>query len=194
MIRTPVIAIVLAFGSVPLQIGAGQRLGAQTRPPIPYEAPGECPFECCTYPKKLIVIRPTILYKRHTERSPIAFRARKGERVTALTGVVITSTPGKAVATKTMIVELESAGTNETVTLKLRAGDVIYLLHYLGEGFDAIWFKGKVFKVRLIGLFENGGLTLLSEPEIEWWIKIRNQRGQVGWTKQTGHFEGEECG
>ncbi|MEM4724330.1 MAG: hypothetical protein QXP01_04905, partial [Candidatus Hadarchaeum sp.] len=50
----------------------------------------------------------------------------------ALTGVVITSTPGRAVATKTMIVELESAGTNETVTLRLRAGDVIYLTTLFG--------------------------------------------------------------
>src|ERR1051325_9997364 len=114
---------------------------AQRLPPRNYEDRGACPFECCTY-REWSVEADTILYKSRAKNSPAVFRVKKGERVRGLTGVVVTLEPGRAVVKKAMTL----GGTNDRPKVRVRAGDVLYLLHYEGEGFYKFWFRGKIYE------------------------------------------------
>jgi hypothetical protein len=166
---------------------------AQRLPPRNYEDRGACPFECCTY-REWSVRADTVLYKGRAKNSPAAFRVRKGERVRGLTGVVVTLRPGRAV-----VIKATTLGHEEGKKLRVRPGDVLYLLHYEGEGVYKIWFRGKTYEYEMPhapdGHYKGtpGGpmgefIRKESDPETVWWVKVRNGRGQVGWTKQDEHF------
>jgi len=141
-------------------------------PPSPYEDPGACPFEGCTY-REWIARKETTIRKENNERSPVAFNVRKGEKVVGLTGTVITLRPGYAEA----LTRVQAAG------LWLEPGEIVYLLHYEGEGAYKIWFQGKIDGR---GMTEN--FEILQYPETVWWVKIRSRKGQVGWSNQTENF------
>lgn len=172
---------------------------AQRLPPRNYEDLGACPFECCTYREWSVEV-DTTLYRTRSTKSRAAFRVKKGERVTGLTGVVITLEPGRAVATGDVTISRD--GERE---VKVRKGDVLYLLHPIGEGFFKTWFRGRFYEVqpesgaehtaRPEGVARLPYLRLQSRPRTVWWMKVRNKRGQVGWTVQNKNFgEVDACG
>ena len=160
---------------------SGAQTFAQTLK-LPYRDVGACPFECCTY-REWTATKPLVLYKNMNGKSPVAFRVKKGEKVTGMTGVVITNTPGKAVALK--------AFTFESSKVKLKKGETIQLLTYLGEGWFRFWHKGKLYE-------DDGyadGLKITAQPKAVWWVKIKNRKGQIGWTKSSGDFDNQDqCG
>jgi hypothetical protein len=175
---------------------------AQRLPPRDYEDRGACPFECCTY-REWSVKADTTLYKSRSTKSPPAFRVKEGERVTGVTGVVITLAPGRAVATGSVTVRHE--GEHEVREIKVRRGDVLYLLNYTGEGFFKTWFRGRFYEVQPETAAEHAArpealarlpyLRLQSRPRTVWWVKVRNSRGQVGWSRQPEHFgDMDACG
>ena len=159
----------------------------QPSPPRSYEDFGACPFECCTY-RRWSVNADTLLYKSRSTNSPVAFRVRKGEHVVGLTGVVITLKPGQALVKKAM-----TLGTGKH-QVRVEAGDVLYVLHYLGEGYYKFWFRGRIYEDEIPSINDSPeekarrGIEPLSEPETVWWVKVKNRRGQVGWSKQDDHF------
>ena len=148
------------------------RFNKYISPPTPYEDFGACPFEGCTY-REWIARKETIIRKENNERSPAVFNVRKGEKVVGVTGTVITLQPGYAEA----LTRVQTEGG------WLEPGDIVYLLHYMGEGSWMIWFKGKIDGK---GMTEN--FEILHYPETVWWVKIRNMKGQVGWSNQTENF------
>ena len=166
---------------------------AQTRPPRDYEDAGACPFECCTY-RSWAVNEDTAFYRTRSTKSPRLFSARKGERVTGLTGVVITVEPGRAVVRRAATYGGGAGGRK----VRVRPGDVLYLLHYSGEGVYKFWFRGRVYEDSIDRPLategsHGGGINrpyaeLLSEPKTVWWVKVRDGRGRVGWSRQTEHF------
>ena len=187
--------IILTCGCV---LAGATAYSARKLPPRHYEDYGSCPFECCTY-RQWTVNSDTVFYKERSTNSPAVFRARKGERVVGLTGVVITLKPGKAVVTKSMVL----GGSGRQV--RVEAGDLLYLLHYEGEAFYKIWFRGKIYEDEMP--FAPGMVYLspgderrqyvrqLSEPQTIWWVKVKNRRGQIGWSKQDDHFDDmDACG
>lgn len=174
-------------------------ISAQRLPPRNYEDQGACPFECCTY-REWSVEADTTLYRTRSTKSRAAFRVKKGERVTGLTGVVITLEPGRAVATGD--VTIRGVDGRE---VKVRKGDVLYLLHSIGEGFFKTWFRGRLYEVQPESAAEHAArprdmarlpyLRLQSSPRTVWWMKVRNSRGRVGWTEQNDHFgDVDACG
>lgn len=173
--------------------------GAQTRPPRNYEDRGACPFECCQY-GEWTARDEAVFYKTRSTGARVAFRALKGERVTALTGVVVTLEPGRVVATGDM-----SVGGNGGPSVRVRKGAVMYLLHPTGEGFYKIWFRGRIYEAQPETAEEHAGrpqrvadlpyIRLLSRPRTVWWIKARDGRGRTGWTRQDDRFDGmDACG
>jgi len=173
-------------------------VSAQRLPPRNYEGHGACPFECCTY-RDWSVGADTVLYKSRAKNAPSVFRVKKGERVTGLTGVVVTLEPGRAVANADMSV---GDGSRK---VRVRRGDVLYLLHSVGEGFFKTWFRGRFYEVQPEGAAEHAArpegiarrpyLRLLNAPRTVWWVKVRNKRGQVGWSRQPEHFgDMDACG
>lgn len=163
-----------------LLISSGQ---VSAQPAMPYKDAGACPFECCTY-RQWVANKATVLRTKMSNRSSIAFRVKKGEKVTGVTGVVITTKAGVLKALKATSMYEDK--------IRIKAGDRLYLLTYTGEGFYEIWYKGKVFSES----FEhNPALKLVSEAESVWWVKIRNRKGQVGWTKLPENFDDKDsCG
>ncbi|HKC65513.1 MAG TPA: hypothetical protein VKB86_17860 [Pyrinomonadaceae bacterium] len=165
-------------------------------PPRHYEDFGACPFECCTY-RQWTVNADTVFYKERSENSPVVFRAKKGEHVVGMTGVVITLQSGKA------LVKTATTLGAEKHKVRVKAGDVLYVLHYLGEGYSKFWFNGRIYQDQLPSINDRLSpeekarqvIQPLSEPQTVWWVKVKNKRGQVGWSKQDRHFDGmDACG
>jgi hypothetical protein len=108
---------------------------------------------------------------------------KKRERVTGITGVVITTKAGQVKALKSFTT---SSG------VKIKANDIFYLLTYQGEGFYLIWYKGKKFEAEA---YDKDDMKVLNAPVAVWWVKIRNRRGQVGWTRLPENFDNKDsCG
>ena len=106
---------------------------ASMPPQIPYEDHGACPFECCTY-REWTTEKRTALHKDMNESASEVFSVNKGERVTGLTGVVITTQWGEAKVIRPTVI----GGFNAKI------GDVVYLLTYRGEGFYTLSYMGKI--------------------------------------------------
>ena len=150
---------------------------------MPYRDTGACPFECCTY-RGWVANKDTIVYKEMRGGSPVAFRVKKRERVTGITGVVITTKAGQVRALKSF--------TPDSSGVQIRANDIFYLLTYRGEGFYLIWYKGKEFEAEA---YDKDDMKVLNAPDAVWWVKIKNRRGQVGWTKLAENFDNKDsCG
>jgi hypothetical protein len=159
---------------------------SQRTPPQRYEDKGACPFECCTY-REWTVTTTTVFYKDRTANSPIAFRSQKGDRVTGLTGVVITLKPGKA-----FIKKAGTLGEGKNIA-GVKQGEELYLLNYVGEGYYKFWLRGRIYSDQMAG--GNDIVNLLKEPQTVWWVKVKDRQGRTGWSKQTNHFNGmDACG
>ncbi len=170
----------LAFVSFSLLLVLSNNSDAQTLK-LPFKDIGACPFECCTY-RQWTAVKPTAVYKEMKDGSPIAFRIRKGEKVFGVTGVVITTKAGVVKVLKN----------NKLGNANLKAGDTLYLLTNLGEGFQKIWYKGKFIEEQV---YDDSLFKQISEPVSIWWVKIKNRRGQIGWSKQSENFGNmDSCG
>jgi hypothetical protein len=154
---------------------------AQDGPPVPFADKGACPFECCTY-RQWTVKKPTPIHSLMSDGSSIAFRLRTGEKVRGLTGTVITEKAGIAQALKS----IEQDG------VRLRAGDRIYLLTNLGEGFMKGWFKKRFFQAEP---YDTSTFKIVRDPKSVWWVKVRNGKGKIGWSRQPENFGNmDQCG
>jgi len=174
-------------------VGSAQDL----KPRIPYLDKGACPFECCTY-RRWTVEKETVVYNQRSTTSGIAFSVKKGEHVTGVTGVVITLKPGKVVVKKATTI-------GEELKVRVIPGDILYPLHYEGEGIYKVWFRGKIYHEEMptspylitktpIEQREQF-LHVIAEPDWIWWVEVKNSRGQKGWTKQHDHFvDMDACG
>lgn len=162
-------------------------------PALPYESPGACPFECCTY-RAWTVRADTDILSERTPGAPVAFRVRKGETVVGVTGVVVTTVPGR-----TRVLKETVLGDGE-LRVRVRPGDGVYLIHSLGEGFWKAWVRGREIQVNEIGCMgetntpQPCGLRILSRPRTTWWVKIR-KGGREGWTREVDRFgDVDRCG
>jgi hypothetical protein len=155
---------------------------AQT-PRLPFKDVGACPFECCLY-RQWIAGKDTVLYREMRDNSPVAFKVKRREKVTGVTGVVITTRAGTVRALKDF--------TFENAKVSVKKGDVFYTLTYRGEGFFVISYKGKRFEDEV---YTQTNMKVLSQPESIWWVKIKNRKGQTGWTRLPENFENKDgCG
>jgi hypothetical protein len=143
-------------------------------PPIPYEDSGACPFEGCVY-RKWIATKKTSIRKDRQTNSPIAFSINEGESVTAITGVVITTTPGEIKVLKPIKIGDVTAS----------VGDFVYILTHLGEGVSKMWYKGNLGTPSLDDL---DNLEFKKPSEYSWWVQVKNKKGQIGWTNQPENF------
>jgi hypothetical protein len=173
---------------------AGIQGGKATKPPVPYEDVGACPFEGCVYREWLANERVVIRSRRHAD-APVVFTVEKGDQVRALTGVVVTVRAGR-VEFRVPVDLASDAG-----MLHIEPGQTLFLLTYRGEGFTKAWFNDRVWdNVDGAMAFFNGLCEsdpsrctgkIVERPDSVWWVQIRSARGQVGWTKEVGKFDGK---
>lgn len=164
--------------------------GNSASPSVPFYDWGACPFECCTY-REWTANAPTTLMKETRPDSPIAFELAAGESVMGLTGVVVTSRPGRLLARRTF-----TLGEKPHRTASVQRGDAVYVIHYTSEGFSLFWFKGRLYSDQLDvesvddpKFPSNTDFRVMSTPKVTWWVKVRNAEGQTGWTFQSENFD-----
>ena len=164
-------------------------------PPIPYEDAGACPFEGCVY-REWVANAPV---ETRTDRSvfaPVAFTLAAGEKATAVTGIVVTTRPGR--------VEFDAPQDMDATGARIHVepGQSLYLLTSQGEGFMKAWFNGRVYEGVDTATFSNGGcargprpcIGRLVEPwQFEWWVQIRNAAGMIGWTREPDKFDNKDA-
>lgn len=179
----------------------GDTLVAQraARPRIPFEDPGGCPFEGCQY-GEWTTRAPVPVRADRRDNAPVVFTLAAGEPVTAVDGVVVTTRLG--------IVRFSRADEIETDfddwtrgALHLNAGETLYLLHSIGEGWYRAWFDGVVRDIDMSSVM--GNITCETTPaacagrviqkgQYQWWVQIRNRQGQLGWSRETEKFDGKD--
>lgn len=164
-------------------------------PPFPYADYGACPFECCQYgpwtSEKDIIIAREQFGSEYNPHSITAFTVHQGEKVQALTGVVVTNELGHAEVKKPCLIG----------NFPAQVGDYVWLLSYAGEGYYKVWYKGEISYVLPddpSNDYDGGEYAetiIIKEPKYDWWVKIKNWRGQVGWTNEPFNFYGNDaCG
>jgi hypothetical protein len=185
---------VLTLTGPPNFVRAGVQ-SALSGPPIPYEDTGACPFEGCVY--RAWQASDTVSARRtRSARAAVLFTVRKGETITALTAVVVTTSPGRVRFREPIDLSSRSG------SVHVEPGETLYLLTYGGEGFTKVWFKGKLYE-ELDGstAFFNAICdtepshcvgTIIARPQRTWWVSIRNARGQIGWTNEPDKFSGKD--
>jgi hypothetical protein len=177
-----------------LCVTASQGQGADT-PPLPFEDPGACPFEGCVYREW----RAHESVKVHAERrddSPVIFTVRKGQKVRALTGIVVTIRAGRAQFDKPQHLDASPRA------IDIVPGQDLFLLTYQGEGFSKAWFQGQVYTNVDVTSVVNGACgtkperctgRVVDKSQTEWWVQIRNSSGQIGWTREPNQFGNKDA-
>jgi hypothetical protein len=164
-------------------------------PTVPFEDEGACPFEGCVYREWTAKSAIRVRTARRIDAS-IAFMLRAGERVAALTGIVITVKAGRVQFRESRTLKTGSG------SVRIDPGETLYLLTYQGEGFTKAWFKGKLFiDVDTVEFF-NGVCDIepsrcagriIEKSQTEWWVQVRNRAGGVGWTNEAEKFDGKDA-
>jgi hypothetical protein len=123
----------------------------------------------------------------------VLFRLRAGEQVTSLGGLVVTSRLGRARVLEDVTFD------DDHPPVTCRKGDLIYALHYSGEGYELLWFKGTVFneqvapdKIPPSSGFQTDELEWLELPTTTWWVQLKDSAGRVGWTDSPEFFDGSD--
>ena len=139
------------------------------RPPPIYIDRGACPFECCIY-RRWTVNHPTPLLNRPDGKKALGSLG-VGEIVEGITGEVRSAPiPVKA--------DRDMSGT------PIKAGDTYYVLHYNGEGLWKVWIRGRLALV--------GQGVRVPDPKADWWVKVKDARGNVGRALSTGNFDHQD--
>jgi hypothetical protein len=183
----PLAVLLLAAG-----LNAAQQPAVGSGPPVPYEDEGACPFEGCVY-RTWTANRTVVVRTQRRADAPVAFRLTKGSRVRAITGVVVTTKPGR--------VEFhEPFDTRQG--LVIQPGETLYLLTYQGEGFTKAWFRGRLLVDLDVSEFFNNVCDVRPERckgrVVEawtrtWWVQIENSSGRVGWSNEPESFDGRNA-
>jgi len=168
---------------------------SKEQPQLPYYDWGACPFECCTYREWKAPDRVKA-YADYRDEAAVIFEIDKGEWFTALTGVVITYKVGITKVLKP--VEMGYANGVKYPAIKAVPGDTLYKLHYLGEGFVLFWYKGKIYSDQFPPETSpnppsaENKIQTITRPEVGWWVKIKNKKGQIGWINVLVYFENSD--
>jgi hypothetical protein len=162
-------------------------------PPIPFNDWGACPFECCTY-RKWVAKATVTAYTKRNSRAPPAFAIRKGQEVIAVTGVVVTTRAGKSKLLKPVVLAAKQG--EEYIYANPQAGELIYPLHDMGEGYELVWYKGRTYAAPTAvgeGASQVGELgppvKVITRRRYEWWAKVKNRQGRYGWTMSAYSFK-----
>ena len=146
-------------------------------PALPHFDWNACPFEGCTY-RQWTAHEVVPVYDTWKERRHEIARLAVGEKVNAITGVVITYRPG--------VIRLDE----DAPDASLKRGDLIMTYTYHGEGDTEACFKGKYYRFFDIHFSksEDGFCgrqhcegTYVDPGKKVWWAKVKLKSGRTGW-------------
>jgi hypothetical protein len=177
-ISDPNMLIRSSIALIVVLISAGVAV-SEDKPPRKYVDVGACPFECCTY-RMWTVNEATTLWNEPGGKA-VAGSLRPGDLVQGLTGEVISKPIAVRADHNFHAVVEDHGGARDT---SIPAGDTFYILHYAGEGAWKVWLHGKIATV------DDSDITNMAmlHPKADWWVKVKDVNGNVGWTLSDRHF------
>ena len=155
------------------------------RPNLPFFDWNACPFEGCKY-GQWTARKPVLVYDTWKRTRRTAARLMAGEKVVAVTGVVITFKP------EVIRINLDLPENG------LKRGDIILTYTYRGEGSWAVWFKGmyhedfgvpSAYKPEDPVCQKECAATYIQMGKKEWWAKIKLKSGKTAWVNMDKEFE-----
>jgi hypothetical protein len=171
----------------PVEAAPPQEAGA---PPDPYVDEGVCPGECCTYRTWTARTAAPLLDAPGGARiGEIAL----AEQVEATTGQVRTK-PVRARVLRDHALEPVGGDGPER---EVHAGDIVWILTHVGEGYARLWFDGAVWQGEVLNAYgdacapgakpsEDCWLYAGGEPvEQIWWARVTRSDGSSGWVDNT---------
>ncbi len=181
--------IVYTYFDNPMSCAEYQTKRLGEAPPVPYYDYGGCVGECCGY-HKWTANEKVFLRKDHNDSSSIVATVEKNEEVNSLTGIVVTTQPGK-------IEVLKNIDLNKNIDcgVSFEKGNNIYTLHYLGEGYSLIWHNGQLYDCAVM-IEEKEYIkyfTKINREISEWWAKVSTKDGREGWTNEIEKFKNVYC-
>ncbi|HEY4089390.1 MAG TPA: hypothetical protein VGM43_25855 [Bryobacteraceae bacterium] len=168
---------------------AATALSQALAPPVlPFLEWKACPFEGCVYRRWIAQEKVQVFNTWEERRRPIAQLSR-GDAVVGITGLVITSRPGR--------IRMD----RDLPEQKLKAGDIILTYTNRGEGFSGAWLAGRYdpsFDISFTKWPDGSGCggahcaaTYVDLGAKVWWAQIRLKSGRTGWVNMnTGKFDG----
>lgn len=184
MLVSASIAYLFACSSVALGASPVRRhvqKGMQ-EPVLPFEHPGACPFEGCQY-GAWVARADTSVYRGSSEASLPVATIRKGDRVTALSGTVITTKVGRVTFLKSTVLHGEGG------PMRASAGSTACVLHPIGEGCEQLWYRGKLASF----CPEDRAARFLGDAEYQWWARVQLTNGVLGWVNmKKANFDGTD--
>jgi hypothetical protein len=154
-------------------------------PALPFIDRNACPFEGCTY-REWTALRSIPAFDTWKEGRRSVATIAKGVQVTGLTGLVITVKPGVIHMER----DLEGEG--------LRRGDTILTYALRGEGFSAVWFKGRYypdFDISFAKWPDGQGCASLhcaayfvDTGQQDWWAQVKLPSGLTVWVEMKGEI------
>lgn len=158
-------------------------LAQAAAPNLPFLDWGACPFETCGY-REWTTKKPVAMYDTWRGDRRVIAGIPAGEKVTAITGLVITYRPG--------IIKLD----RDVPRQGLKRGQIILTYAYRGEGFSAAWVAGRYepeFDISFTKWPDGTGCggehcaaTYQDLGEKMWWAQVRTPSGQTGWIEAGG--------
>ena len=147
-------------------------------PALPVYDWGTCPGEYCGY-REWTVREAVPVYDTWKEERRVIARLAAADKVTGLTGVVITFKPG--------LIRMD----RDLPEQHLGRGDTILTYGYSSEGYSAVWFQGRYhggFDISFAKLPDGSGCgnghcaaTFLDLGKKSWWAEVRLSSGRKGW-------------
>ena len=143
-----------------------------------------CEGEGCGF-GPMVALSPLTVYPAEAVSENVAFRIDRGEVFEALTSNLHFDPVGGVIVGEPFLLVEDYGG--DTIGWA-NPGDTIAVLSYAGEGYYTIWFDGAK---RVVRAFwddrrqhprprDRPG-TLVIEPEVRTWLKVRNADGKLGW-------------
>lgn len=145
--------------------------------------------------RKILVLKDTALYTEQDEKSPVLAWLAPGTKINILGGNYYVS------PTKVVVLEdhISKYGWQTITEYHFKAGEVFYIVDYLGEGIFTAWQDNETFKVDLRGI---KGLSVYGKEPNYWgmltedpkwhlgkaWARIKTVEGQSGWVIWKNNF------
>lgn len=150
-----------------------------TEPPaLPFFDWGACPYETCGY-REWTARRSVTVYDTWEQGRRRVAQLAAGDKATGITGFVVTLEPGR--------IRMDRDSPKEN----LRQGDTVFTYAYRGEGFSAVWFKGKYYSEFDISFTkwpdgtgcggEHCAATYTDLGKKSWWAEVKLSSGLTGW-------------
>jgi hypothetical protein len=179
-VRGVQVAATLAVGTFVTIASAQSRARSMpTPPPLPVFEWNACPFEGCTY-RAWKAENKIALYDTWNKSRRQIGQLSAGDKVVALTGVVITFKPG--------IVRLDRDASKSQAGYDFKRGDTVLTYASHGEGVTTAWLKGQYDENFDTTAVEN---TTVERGRKEWWAKVRLRSGTTAWVwMDNAHFSG----